>query len=112
MTRLPVKPGISSTTIRSIPKTWSADWFSLLITRHLQNADIRNSVAGPGITISDAITGLVPPTEQNPAMISLSAGVGAPLFSGTIHTAKLTTGGTAGSQVFVNGLLSTQVQAT
>ena len=33
-------------------------------------------------------------------------------FSGTITTAKLTTGGTNGSMVFSNGLLVSQVAAT
>jgi hypothetical protein len=33
-------------------------------------------------------------------------------FSGTIKTAKLTTGGTEGSMTFVNGVLTEQTQAT
>lgn len=113
MTSLKVKPGVSTTSVRNIPEKWSRTWFHLFIPRHLQNMDIRNSVAGPGIVISDAVTGLVPPTEQNPAMISLAGATpGASPFSGTVTTAKLTSGGAEGSQTFLNGLCVSQVQAT
>jgi len=42
-------------------------------------------------------------------LLKASNGVG---FSGTITTAKLTTGGTEGSMTFVNGILASSTAAT
>lgn len=46
-------------------------WFRRFIVNHLENADSRNAVAGIGITLTDAVTGLAP-TQKNPVLISTS----------------------------------------
>jgi hypothetical protein len=70
---LSIPQGINGNAVRSIPAQWSADWFRRLITDHLQNADYRNAIAGPGISITG--------TEQLPGEIALKtqlSGVGTP----------------------------------
>ena len=73
---LPVKMGISSGAVRNIPQDWDAGWFRKFITHHMQNMDIRNTIAGPGITITG--------TEQQPGTISVGtlsqSSVGAALY--------------------------------
>ena len=61
----PVKMGISSGAVRNIPKEWDSGWFRAFITHHMQNMDIRNTIAGPGIVITG--------TEQLPGTISTTA---------------------------------------
>ena len=64
-------PGLSVSAIRNnIPEQWSAAWFQRFVTQHLQNADIRNAVAGPGISITGNST--------TPATVSSSQLVGSP----------------------------------
>ena len=68
-TQLPVKQGISSAVVTSIPEQWSAAWFRRFITNYLQNGDVRNATAGSGIKINGGIT--------TTATISLSSEVAA-----------------------------------
>lgn len=49
------KPGLSSATTLSIPKTWDASWFRNLISNQLKGADVRNAVGTNGITVSGNI---------------------------------------------------------
>lgn len=49
---LPVKRGLSSPAVTSIPQAWDKQWFRLFIDNFLTNADIRNVVAAGGIAIS------------------------------------------------------------
>lgn len=70
---LPVKKGISGNAVRNIPGDWDAGWFHRFVTDHLQNADFRNAIAGPGISITG--------TENQPgtiALTTLAAGFGTP----------------------------------
>lgn len=46
--------GISAAAVTNIPKEWSKEWFRGFIRNHLEQMDVRNAVAGPGITISTA----------------------------------------------------------
>jgi hypothetical protein len=65
-----VPAGISSSSVKFIPDDWSAQWFRKFITNYLQNADTRNAIGGPGITITGGIT--------TPATVSASTIVGEP----------------------------------
>jgi hypothetical protein len=48
--------GISGAALANkIPEKWSAAWFQSFITTYLQNADIRNATAGPGVAITGNI---------------------------------------------------------
>jgi hypothetical protein len=64
---LPINKGLSAGAVRNIPETWSAAWFRKFITNHMQRADFRNAIAGPGITITG--------TEQSSGEISATGGV-------------------------------------
>lgn len=77
------KPGLSSTTTLSIPKTWDPTWFRNLISNQLKGADVRNAdgvngivvtgnIASPYATISIGGTG--PVTFTFPVTISAPAG--------------------------------------
>ena len=65
--KLPSKPGLSSGTVLAIPDNWSKAWYRSHINNVLSNADTRNAISGPGISITGNIT--------QPATISL-AGLG------------------------------------
>jgi hypothetical protein len=56
MAALISKPGIGGATQLSIPKDWSAVWFRGLVADLLKGADVRNAIAGPGITITGNIS--------------------------------------------------------
>jgi hypothetical protein len=51
VTRYQPPAGISAPTVTNIPEKWSAAWFRRFITQHLEAADVRNAVPGPGISI-------------------------------------------------------------
>lgn len=52
----PPSRGLSGAALSNkIPKEWSAGWFQSFITTYLQNADIRNATAGPGVSITGNI---------------------------------------------------------
>lgn len=99
---LPTLPGLTPSAVHNVPTNWDGTWYKRHIRDFLQWADVRNAHAGPGITITGNLNG--------PATISLAGG--AVLVSGTIVTAKLTVGGTNGSQTFSNGVLIAQTPAT
>lgn len=88
---LPVKMGISSGAVRNIPTEWSAEWFRRFITHHMQNMDIRNTIAGTGITITG--------TEQQPGTISAG--------SAAVATANLPATPFAGARSMVSDATST-----
>lgn len=47
---------------RSIPEEWSVDWFRDLLLNQLQPGDVRNAIAGAGITITQNDFGRQSPT--------------------------------------------------
>lgn len=55
MSRLPVKSGISSPTVTSIPEKWDREWFRYFISNFLSYADTRNSIGSPNAQISGNI---------------------------------------------------------
>lgn len=65
-------PGISAPTVTNIPKEWSATWFRRFITQHLEGADVRNAIPGPGITITTSAA--VPKRSALTARPIISAG--------------------------------------
>jgi hypothetical protein len=54
--KLPVKQGLSSPAVLSIPEKWDRQWFRYFIDMYLTNADIRNAT-GIGITINGNVSG-------------------------------------------------------
>lgn len=56
-TVLPVKRGLSSPAVISIPEKWDKQWFRYFIDNFLVNADIRNVTATGGITVSGNVSG-------------------------------------------------------
>lgn len=56
-TILPVKRGLSSPAVTSIPQKWDQQWFRYFIDAFLTNSDIRNITAGSGITVSGNVSG-------------------------------------------------------
>jgi hypothetical protein len=55
-TALKTKPGINGANVLSIPNEWDAAWFRKFINNSLKGADVRNAIAGPGITITGNIS--------------------------------------------------------
>src|SRR5271166_6454343 len=55
MTALISKPGITSVSTLSIPKTWDATWFRNFIQNQLKGADVRNAVGVNGISVTGNI---------------------------------------------------------
>src|ERR1700733_11022593 len=53
---LKTKPGINGANVLSIPTEWDATWFRKFINNSLKGADVRNAIAGPGITITGNIS--------------------------------------------------------
>jgi len=53
---LNTKPGINGANVLSIPNEWDATWFRKFINNSLKGADVRNAIAGPGITITGNIS--------------------------------------------------------
>jgi hypothetical protein len=52
LTTLKVEPGISSASVKNIPETWDRAWFRRFIRDFLMGGDVRNAIAGTGITIT------------------------------------------------------------
>jgi hypothetical protein len=55
-TALNTKPGINGANVLSIPTEWDATWFRHFINNSLKGADVRNAIAGAGITITGNIS--------------------------------------------------------
>jgi hypothetical protein len=69
--------GISADHVTNIPKEWSKEWFRGFIRNHMEQMDVRNAVAGPGISIaSDAAK----PSHTLLARAIISTGAGGPAF--------------------------------
>lgn len=70
--------GISADHVTNIPEQWSKSWFRGFIRNHLEQMDVRNAVAGPGIAITSA-------AAQNSHTLlargKISSGSGAPISS-------------------------------
>ena len=74
MAILPVKRGLSSPAVVSIPSKWDDQWFRMFIDNFLTNADIRNVTAGSGITVSGNVSGnSTSGTPSNTVIISQAA---------------------------------------
>lgn len=56
MSALISKPGITPTSVLSIPIQWSMTWFREFIASYLKGADVRNAVGGSGITVTGNLT--------------------------------------------------------
>jgi hypothetical protein len=56
MATLVSKPGITNAAVLSIPTQWNAQWFQNFISSYLKGADVRNAIAGTGITITGNLT--------------------------------------------------------
>jgi hypothetical protein len=54
--QLPSKPGIAGAKVLSIPKDWDPAWFRSFVNNLLKGADVRNAIAGAGITITGNIS--------------------------------------------------------
>lgn len=54
---LPVKRGLSSPAVTSIPEQWDRQWFRYFIDNFLSNADIRNVSSTSGISVSGNVSG-------------------------------------------------------
>jgi len=46
------KPGLQSVSALAIPTTWDQTWFKNFVSNVLKGGDVRNAIAGPGITIT------------------------------------------------------------
>jgi hypothetical protein len=93
------KPGLTSLSAGlTIPATWDPVWFKNLINNVLKGADVRNAIAGPGITITGNLASPY-------ATISATGAIGpAPII------VKTTPGGVTVFEVF-NSLTGPTVQA-
>jgi hypothetical protein len=54
-TQLKSKPGITGASTLAIPKDWDPKWFRHFINNQLKGGDVRNAIAGTGVTISGSI---------------------------------------------------------
>lgn len=55
MAALVSKPGLTSTTTLSIPKSWDPAWFRGFINNQLKGGDVRNAVGANGISVTGNI---------------------------------------------------------
>jgi hypothetical protein len=84
------KPGLQPNSAGlSIPTTWDPVWFKNLVSNLLKGADVRNAIAGPGITITGNIA--------SPYATISAGGAGAPFTAPVIIK---TTGGVTVFEVF------------
>jgi hypothetical protein len=90
MTALISKPGITTSNVLSIPTDWSASWFKGFVANYLKGADVRNAIAGSGISISGTIA--------SPYATISAGGSGAPFLAPVI--VKTTPGGVTVFEVF------------
>jgi hypothetical protein len=93
------KPGLTSLSAGlTIPATWDPVWFKNLINNVLKGADVRNAIAGPGITITGNLASPYATISigGNPAVIN-----GMVTINGTTtpsgNTGVLTVNGVAGN---------------
>src|ERR1700677_2994473 len=76
---LPTKPGINGANTLSIPANWDATWFRSFINNTLKGADVRNAIAGPGITITGNVSSpyaTISATGGGGAVTQIVAGTG------------------------------------
>jgi hypothetical protein len=90
MAALISKPGITPASVLAIPKTWDGTWFRGFIGGQLTGADVRNAIAGPGITITGNLS--------TPYATISAGGAGAPFNAPII--VKTTPGGVTVFEVF------------
>jgi hypothetical protein len=86
------KPGLSSTTALSIPKTWDATWFRGFISNLLKGADVRNAVGANGIVVSGTIASPYATISFGPGPIVINTPAG---------TVAVTINGASGQQALV-----------
>jgi hypothetical protein len=102
MGTLPVKKGLSANAIRNIPSPFDPNWFRRFVTDHLQNADYRNAIAGPGISITGS--------ENLPGTIALAgttlSGFGTPTNGAVIANYNASTATTAQTAQVVAELIA------
>jgi hypothetical protein len=99
MATLISKPGITNASVLTIPTTWGGTWFRSFVNNQLTGADVRNAIAGAGITISGNLS--------TPYATISAGGSGAPFNAPIIIK---TTGGVTVFEVF-NSLTGPTVEA-
>jgi hypothetical protein len=72
MATIPVPSGINAIPLAAIPEKWDRQWFQHFINTQLALMDVRNAVAGTGITITDSAGN--PPTASKVAKITAVGG--------------------------------------
>jgi hypothetical protein len=91
MATLISKPGITNASVLTIPTTWGGTWFRSFVNNQLTGADVRNAIAGAGITISGNLStpyatisagGSGNPTFTGDVTITGATGAGVPLTVG------------------------------
>jgi hypothetical protein len=81
MSALISKPGLTPVSLGiSIPTTWDRVWFKSVVANLLKGADVRNAIAGPGITI----TGNISTPYATISLKSQAAGFGTPTGNSVI----------------------------
>jgi hypothetical protein len=76
MATLISKPGITNASVLTIPTTWGGTWFRSFVNNQLTGADVRNAIAGAGITISGNLS--------TPYATISAGGSGNPTFTGDV----------------------------
>lgn len=82
------KPGITQASVLNVPDKWDPVWFRSLVNNLLKGADVRNAIAGPGITI----TGNISTPYATISATGGGGGVSSVTASGVGITATPTTG--------------------
>jgi hypothetical protein len=62
---LPTLPGLTPSAVHNVPVQWDKTWYKRHIRDFLQWADVRNSISGPGISVTGNLNG--------PATISINS---------------------------------------
>jgi hypothetical protein len=70
------KPGLQSVSALAIPTTWDQTWFKNFVSNVLKGGDVRNAIAGPGITITGNLA--------SPYATISAGGGGAVAFTGPV----------------------------
>jgi len=74
MTALISKPGITSASTLSIPKSWDMTWFRNFIQNQLKGADVRNAIGANGIKITGNIASPYATIGLGPITLPVTAG--------------------------------------
>jgi hypothetical protein len=108
------KPGLQSVSALAIPTTWDQTWFKNFVSNVLKGGDVRNAIAGPGITITGnlaspyatiSLGGAGPVTLPGTVTITTPAASGSTLIvqpaNGTTNPSQLVEGTSAQSDGYL-----------